>query len=468
MKKSALCIGLTAALVGSAVVTTPAFASSETFDTVGSNSYVVPPSVYSVELIVTGGGGGGGNGGTGGGGCKVTSTVAVTPGDTIDVGVGGGGGGSGNGGGGGGSSFFNIADSSNRVVAGGGGGGGFIGFGAHGGDACEASTGAGGGGFGGDASGDADGTGGLGDLTGTAGLGGINGSTGGAGGLGSTNSNGSDDVSGGGAGGTGTGGVGSDGGSGGSGGGSGGDGSAGGKGGGGAGWGGGGGGATSGSGGAGGSIAPGSATFESVANGGTANPGVAGTNGSVIVTPISSYSITYAGNSADSGTPPGDATLYESGDHATVLANSGQLTRSGYVFSGWNTQADGQGTSYAVGTQLTIGSSNVTLYAKWLQQQTIAASSHPKRIANRGTTLINKRYAKTQMGQPLTAKVRSKVTSIGTRGDVSCYKLIKAKPRGLKIRTTGQCAFTLKVTYSAPGTTTLLAFSSSFTYRVKA
>ena len=49
------------------------------------------------------------------------------------------------------------------------------------------------------------------------------------------------------------------------------------------------------------------------------------------------------------------------------LANkipSNTLTRTGYTFSHWNTEADGSGTSYATGSSITpIG--NVTLYAQW-------------------------------------------------------------------------------------------------------
>jgi len=40
-------------------------------------------------------------------------------------------------------------------------------------------------------------------------------------------------------------------------------------------------------------------------------------------------------------------------------------TREGYTFTGWNTAANGSGTAYAVGAGVTIGSSNVVLYAQW-------------------------------------------------------------------------------------------------------
>ena len=43
---------------------------------------------------------------------------------------------------------------------------------------------------------------------------------------------------------------------------------------------------------------------------------------------------------------------------------SNTLTRTGYTFSYWNTEADGSGTSYATGSTITP-SGNVTLYAQW-------------------------------------------------------------------------------------------------------
>ena len=50
------------------------------------------------------------------------------------------------------------------------------------------------------------------------------------------------------------------------------------------------------------------------------------------------------------------------GESATLNANS--FTRTGYTFSGWNTNADGSGTAYGDGASISP-SSNVTLYAQW-------------------------------------------------------------------------------------------------------
>ena len=60
-----------------------------------------------------------------------------------------------------------------------------------------------------------------------------------------------------------------------------------------------------------------------------------------------------------------DSNTYLQGATATVLGNSGLLTKTGYTFEGWNTEADGSGTEYVAGATLAMGTANVTLYAQW-------------------------------------------------------------------------------------------------------
>ncbi|WP_270568139.1 InlB B-repeat-containing protein, partial [Clostridium beijerinckii] len=81
------------------------------------------------------------------------------------------------------------------------------------------------------------------------------------------------------------------------------------------------------------------------------------------------YAVTYAGNGNTEGTAPTDLENYEGNDIVTVLGNT-DLVKPGYTFVGWNTEADGSGIDYAAGSSLTIGSENVTLYAKWTRNQT--------------------------------------------------------------------------------------------------
>ena len=82
------------------------------------------------------------------------------------------------------------------------------------------------------------------------------------------------------------------------------------------------------------------------------------------------YSVTYNGNFNTGGNVPTDSTGYESGQTVTVLGNGGNLVSTGYSFSGWNTLSNGSGTTYTQSQTFTMGSANVTLYAKWTANPT--------------------------------------------------------------------------------------------------
>ena len=80
---------------------------------------------------------------------------------------------------------------------------------------------------------------------------------------------------------------------------------------------------------------------------------------------VQAYTVTYKGNGATGGTVPTDSNTYVENQTTTVLGNTGSLVKTGYTFAGWNTEANGSGTSYDAGNALTMGSSNITLYAQW-------------------------------------------------------------------------------------------------------
>ena len=75
--------------------------------------------------------------------------------------------------------------------------------------------------------------------------------------------------------------------------------------------------------------------------------------------------VTYNGNTNTSGTAPTDGVSpYSSGSNVTVLGNLGSLAKTGFTFAGWNTEANGSGTSYSQGNTFTINE-NTILYARW-------------------------------------------------------------------------------------------------------
>ena len=87
-------------------------------------------------------------------------------------------------------------------------------------------------------------------------------------------------------------------------------------------------------------------------------------------TPTAVYTVTYDGNGSTGGSVPIDTTNYEQGQTVTVLGNTGNLVETNYIFAGWNTMADGSGTTYTQGQTFTMGASNVTLYCKWTANPT--------------------------------------------------------------------------------------------------
>ena len=71
------------------------------------------------------------------------------------------------------------------------------------------------------------------------------------------------------------------------------------------------------------------------------------------------YTVTFEANG---GTGSMDDQTFTYGEEKALTENT--FTRTGYTFAGWNTQADGNGTSYADGEELSL-TDNLTLYALW-------------------------------------------------------------------------------------------------------
>lgn len=80
---------------------------------------------------------------------------------------------------------------------------------------------------------------------------------------------------------------------------------------------------------------------------------------------INGYSVTYNSNGADSGSVPVDTSYYPQSASVTVPGNTGNLIKNGCSFAGWNTKADGSGSTYTQGQIFPMGTANVILYAIW-------------------------------------------------------------------------------------------------------
>ena len=78
------------------------------------------------------------------------------------------------------------------------------------------------------------------------------------------------------------------------------------------------------------------------------------------------YTLTYNGNGNTGGEVPNVPIRSHKDVKVTVLGNTDNLAKTGYTFNGWNTQADGEGTTYQPGEMFII-TENTILYAKWIK-----------------------------------------------------------------------------------------------------
>ncbi|MBN1603490.1 MAG: InlB B-repeat-containing protein, partial [Chitinispirillaceae bacterium] len=77
------------------------------------------------------------------------------------------------------------------------------------------------------------------------------------------------------------------------------------------------------------------------------------------------YTLTYHKNNDETGNVPVGPVVYDSGASVTIAGNTGNLSKEGYTFNGWNNSNTGTGIPYTIGSNITITNSNVDLYAQW-------------------------------------------------------------------------------------------------------
>jgi len=103
------------------------------------------------------------------------------------------------------------------------------------------------------------------------------------------------------------------------------------------------------------------------------------------------FAVSYDGNGNTSGTAPTDASSpYHLDDTVTVLGGDG-ISRTGYIFTGWNTEPDGTGTSYAAGSTFAIPH-DVVLYAQWASAPTVASPDIVKTISGNDPNLSGRTF----------------------------------------------------------------------------
>lgn len=136
--------------------------------------------------------------------------------------------------------------------------------------------------------------------------------------------------------------------------------------------------------------------------------------------PTTTYTVSYDANGG-SGAPSSQSKLID----RDITLTSSQPTRSGYIFMGWNTAADGSGTNYSSG-QLYTSNGNVTLYAKWLQTFTItytktadinwaAATIYPDLRSHTGPVSGSPNYLHCSVTPPSGTTVASSSLNFGSK-----------------------------------------------------
>jgi uncharacterized repeat protein (TIGR02543 family) len=189
--------------------------------------------------------------------------------------------------------------------------------------------------------------------------------------------------------------------------------------------------------------------------------------------------ITFLGNGNTSGSVP-KKVMRGVGNVVNTPGNSGALIKSGYVFAGWNTEANGSGTTYAAGSSALMPDNNLELHAKWNAIPLVKAVATVKpSVTGKATATAkgtNKLTAKkgTWTGYPTpstftyqwyscTAQLKSVLSSVPR----TCTKISKATSTTLAVTNSHKGKYlAVLVTGRSAGTSATISLSKS-TAKVK-
>ena len=152
-----------------------------------------------------------------------------------------------------------------------------------------------------------------------------------------------------------------------------------------------------------------------------------------------SYTVTFNGNGSDDGSM--EYQIFQYGETKDLTGNG--FARTGYTFTGWNTMADGSGTSYAdkasVRDLTDVANGTVTLYAQWMEDTNIkynlwvngvqVTSANATDVLNDGTvyydaTTKTLTLNNANLTQAYTETISTEIDTIILRGDELTLNLI--------------------------------------------
>jgi hypothetical protein len=167
------------------------------------------------------------------------------------------------------------------------------------------------------------------------------------------------------------------------------------------------------------------------------------------------YPVSYNANGATSGSAPADQTKTNA-VALTLATNSGNLTKTGFIFDGWNTAADGSGTSYSEGATYTAHVA-ATLYAKWsAMAPELDVTRSGTAVADGGTDSVTGTVAgvATSLTYTLTNSGSAALTITGATTVVNqrnCTATVITQPTG-SVAAGGSTSVVVSVTPTAAGT----------------
>ena len=173
------------------------------------------------------------------------------------------------------------------------------------------------------------------------------------------------------------------------------------------------------------------------------------------------YTIAYDKNRAQSGTVPLDSNLYETGSPVSIKSNSGELARPGYTFDGWNSREDGSGRDRAPEEIILMGTSDITLFAKW-KMNPPKIVSQPSDTAIRygsGTTFsvevdgVELEYQWQRDGSNLEGATTSSLTITDITNDNRVYRCIVRNHAGRDTTSEITLSLIYSITYRGNGNT---------------
>ena len=179
---------------------------------------------------------------------------------------------------------------------------------------------------------------------------------------------------------------------------------------------------------------------------GISDPGSAGSASFILDLSSGQRVVTF-----DSNNGVGSMTAQVAGSATALTSNA--FTRTGFTFAGWNTAADGSGTSYSDSASFPF-TANTTLYAQWATPQAAAPTAAPSPYSGPIPMNLSTIPAETPTEATLTGERLNLITGAAVNGKPVTLKPISATTKGLVFPALPAGTYDVIFTYQGGGTIT--------------